>query len=424
MPLSFDEKSIEQVFEINGNKVFQRLTVNGQVYEAVVENITDDLVPLKAFFVSKLSRRAEYKAEEGRRLRYVDLFCGGGGLSLGVHESLRLLGYRPKCVVAADLDKHALELVQSHFKPHLCLNTFIEHLVHYQIDYTGKFDDFVVAPEVMDDALRSYRGKVDLLVGGPPCQGHSNLNNHTRGSDQRNLLYFTIPAVAIALDIPNIVIENVPTISRAKERVVEITRKLLEARGYHVEEIILKADRYGVAQTRKRHFLVASKERGFDLHATAASLETEPLTFQDINIGMPELDFQHEIFAINGRLNADNLKRINWLHDNDKYNLDKAERPDCHKDGHTYPSVYGRIIADEPMQTITTGFASPGRGRYVHPYERRTLTNREAARGQCFPDWYWSTDSAISLERIRYQKIIGDAVPSNMVLPLIVSLYA
>ena len=285
LPISFDQKQIEQFFEFDRAEVIRRLVIDGRIHEARVKNVSDDPKAERAFFISQLSGPLKFSQESGSKVRYADLFCGGGGLSLGVEQSLRLLGLKARCVVAADLDKRALDLVAAHHTPHLALNTFVDQLISYQIDHAGKLEDFIVLPEIRDDALRSFKGKIDLLVGGPPCQGHSNLNNRTRRADPRNLLYFTMPAFAIALEIPNIIIENVQTISRASERVVDITKKTLLSRGYQVEEIVLPAEKHGVAQLRKRHFFVASLEKTFDVHATAQKLETQSRTFSDINIG-------------------------------------------------------------------------------------------------------------------------------------------
>ena len=80
------------------------------------------------------------------------------------------------------------------------------------------------------------------------------------------------------------------------------------------------------------------------------------------------------------------LERAFFEHD--LYNLPNSERPDCHKDGTTYGSVYGRMFPDRPAPTITTGFMTPGRGRFIHPLLPRTLTPWEAARIQGFPDTY------------------------------------
>ena len=147
------------------------------------------------------------------------------------------------------------------------------------------------------------------------------------------------------------------------------------------------------------------------------------LSFSDINKDLARGDINNSHFETTPVLSEVNIRRVNFLHDNDVNNLPNFERPKCHQDGHTYPSVYGRILADEPAQTITTGYGTPGRGRHVHPTERRVMTNREAARVQSFPDWYWRCDAPLSFDKNHFQKIIGDAVPAHMVFPLLYSLF-
>ena len=111
-------------------------------------------------------------------------------------------------------------------------------------------------------------------------------------------------------------------------------------------------------------------------------------------------------------LSSENRQRIDWLFDNDEYDLPCSERPECHRGSTSYPSVYSRMRRDLPAQTITTGFMTPGRGRYVHPTQRRTLTPREAARLQGFPDSYrFVTDPRHPPSRAKFAKWIGDAVP-------------
>ncbi|MEI7560532.1 MAG: DNA cytosine methyltransferase, partial [Actinomycetes bacterium] len=78
----------------------------------------------------------------------------------------------------------------------------------------------------------------------------------------------------------------------------------------------------------------------------------------------------------------------------------------------TYGAVYGRMRWDQPAPTLTTGFMTPGRGRFTHPLERRTLLPREAARIQGFPDNYRFEHAQAKLGRSAIAKGIGDAVPS------------
>ena len=111
-------------------------------------------------------------------------------------------------------------------------------------------------------------------------------------------------------------------------------------------------------------------------------------------------------------LSETNQARIDWLFDNDEYELGLAERPESHQKGTTYTAVYGRMRKDGPAPTLTTGFMSPGRGRFTHPTQRRVLTPREAARVQGFPDTYrFIADPANPPFRTQLAKWIGDAVP-------------
>ena len=111
-------------------------------------------------------------------------------------------------------------------------------------------------------------------------------------------------------------------------------------------------------------------------------------------------------------MSAENASRIKHLFDNDLHELPNTERPDSHKDGHTYPSVYGRMFWNKPSQTITTGFLTPGRGRHIHPLRPRVIKPREAARIQSFPDTFNFVVAADNPpSRTSLQKWIGDAVP-------------
>ena len=107
-----------------------------------------------------------------------------------------------------------------------------------------------------------------------------------------------------------------------------------------------------------------------------------------------------EDFDLPSRLSPENEQRVKYLIENDVWELPDEERPVCHQDGnHTYGSIYGRIYANQPSQTITTGFLSPGRGRFTHPTRARGLTPHEGARLQGFPDDFDSRDA----ERMAYR---------------------
>jgi len=259
-------------------------------------------------------------------------------------------------------------------------------------------------------------GDIDVVLAGPPCQGHSTVNNHTRFNDPRNLLYLSVPAIAVALRAKTVIIENVPGVTASREGVVQRTVDLLHSSGYSVTTCVLKSDAMGWPQTRKRFFLVASLDwQPVELEEVQTALER---TARPISWALADLleTSEQSIMTESPVMSAENVRRINFLHDNkDSDDLPDSERPNCHKEGNTYKAVYGRMNWDKPAPTLTTGFMTPGRGRYVHPKLRRTLVPREAARIQGFPDNYrFELRDGSRLGRTAIAKGIGDAVPTPL----------
>ena len=73
--------------------------------------------------------------------------------------------------------------------------------------------------KVLNEELRATEGNVDILLGGPPCEGHSNSNNLTRRNDPRNKYYIVMPAIAVALDAKALIVENVPGVQHDNRNV-------------------------------------------------------------------------------------------------------------------------------------------------------------------------------------------------------------
>jgi len=343
----------------------------------------------------------------------IDLFGSAGGLSLGIREAIRAFGYKMNSLSAVDLDVDALGTYETNFSPRRIFGESVSNLVDYRVVGLGAKREFAYEPAALKGMVE-FTG-VDLLVGGPPCQGHSSLNNLTRGQDDRNDLYLVMPALAIALNAKSVVIENVPRVVHDKGQVVQAAEKILRNAGYYLSSGVLKASELGWPQTRSRHFLIASKTnqpKDVKLFSEILSETPRPLSWliqsleERFNQGDPILDTVP-------KMSADNVRRVNWLFENNQYDLINSERPKCHQDGHTYPSVYGRLKYDSPAPTLTTGFQTPGRGRHVHPTQRRVLTIREAARIQGFPDSFqFVNEKGEPASRGNMQKWIGDAVPS------------
>ncbi|WP_161627285.1 DNA cytosine methyltransferase [Arenimonas composti] len=350
-----------------------------------------------------------------RKVRIVDLFCGAGGLSFGVCRGLRAVGFDPVVEFAADLDPDALRIYKRNIGPVECAVRDAAELVDFELGVKRGRDFFKKSPWVKDRRLASRLSCVDVLIGGPPCQGHSNFNNHTRRFDERNELYLIMPALAIALDIPVVIIENVREVKVDHHRVVDRTRELFEDAGYGVSEGVISALDLGIPQTRKRYFLVATKPGS----ASGGALEDYCVlnrARRTLDWGIGDLE-EREFGGLHSPavLSAENRKRIDWLFDNDAFDLADSVRPECHRNGHSYKSVYGRLAWDKPAGTITTGFHTPGRGRYVHPSQRRALTAHEAARIQGFPDSFeFLSAEGEKPTNKTLAKVIGDAVPPVM----------
>jgi DNA (cytosine-5)-methyltransferase 1 len=352
----------------------------------------------------------------GPKIRVLDLFCGTGGLALGFFESARSLGLQLEIVGCVDTDPVALSVYRHNLRPRYLFKENIDGLVDYQISYTDDVPRFAYPPEITDQKLVQMAGKIDIVIGGPPCQGHSSFNNKTRHADSRNSLYLTVPAIAAALGAKAVVIENVERIRVDRGDVVGIARSVLENpvgdRSAHlVDELLLSSEDFNVPQIRKRHFLVASEKLPISFETLRSGLVTSKISALDAIRDLVKREGADD-FNRAADISEANRKRIDWLFDEDKLNLDDHMRPDCHKNGNTYPSVYGRIYKDRPAQTITTGFLSPGRGRFTHPTERRGLTPHEGARLQGFPDSFkFSGGSGAQLGNKNFTKLIGDAVP-------------
>lgn len=266
------------------------------------------------------------------------------------------------------------------------------------------------APPHLSDALSHLEGQIDLIVAGPPCQGHSNLNNVTRRDDARNQLYVVAVAMAVAMRPHAIVIENVPEVRASVSRVVDVSRSLLESSGYTTSEFSLTARDLGWPQTRRRHFLLASRTGIASAQDLTRAFGGKHPNAIDFLKRLPPRPRPAIINAVPD-FRDETRRRLSYFERNDeKYDLPLELRPECHRDGTTYEAAYGRIPPHGPFPTITRGFLTPGRGRFVHPTEPRTLTPSEAAYVQGFPAWYeFGKDGEVN--KTMLTKWIGDAVP-------------
>lgn len=345
--------------------------------------------------------RPEFEVGEGV-FSLVDLFAGCGGLTLGVAQAAAAAGMATDVKLAVDLDQSATDVYSDNFK-----NAHVE---------TASIDDVIdgaLGAELtgLEVATREQIGPLDLLVGGPPCQGHSNLNNRTRRDDPKNALYARMGRAAEVLRPRFVLVENVPSVRHDIADVVGTTRAHLAAAGYSVAEATVSLHALGVAQRRKRHVLLASRVEGVEPAIVLKAItERELDSSRDLKWAIGDLEDLADPrgYDTPPKASPANLRRMQFLLDHGLYDLPNAERPECHQDAHSYKSMYGRLNWDLPAQTITSGFGSIGQGRYMHPSRARALTPHEAARLQGFPDYF--SFSAVT-KRADLGTMIGNAVP-------------
>ncbi len=376
-----------------------------------------------------LIRRPTARSSAGKPTA-VDLFSGAGGLTLGLVDA----GFDVR--FSADRDE-ACEATHRRNLPSIPFaRANIEHLAGTAI--------------LRETGLKA--GELDLLVGGPPCQGFSIIGQR-KIWDARNGLVGRFVRIAEELQPRCVLIENVPGLATLEQGAVlrEIGRQFAQA-GYSVECAELLAAQYGVPQMRWRMFFIAwrndqgrtggfptpthgrtgigdlvpnrtitpAEMEGFltigeaigDLPAieageSASTYDQAPKTPYQLAMraGAPKLLANH--YA--ARLAPQNLARIRALGAGQDWRdlpdalLPESMRRALRKD-HT--RRYRRMCWDGVARSIITRFRDPKSGEYTHPEQHRTISIREAARIQSFPDWFVFEGSYTQ----QYDQV-GNAVP-------------
>lgn len=417
-----DQQYVREEFSYNAiNRDVVRTVVlpDGSEYESSVRASNGPPLPdaERELFDLEWLRSASPPTREGTlraEVRVVDLFCGLGGMSIGVREACRALGLKMRHVWAADTDPTARRMFERAF----------DDVSVDPMPIQGMLDgDLGSTPTRSERELRRRLGSVSIVMGGPPCQGHSNLNNHTRRRDPKNALYLRMARAAEVLRPRHVIIENVPGVRHDEGSVMDLTKAHLQKLGYVTDAEVIKAEDLGVPQTRHRMFLVASRENDDDDSLQlGARLQNHRVTERSALWACEDLETKSgRSFDSASTPKPETKKRIEWLYAKpDRFDLPDDRRPDCHRlKAHRYQAVYGRMFPERPAPTITTGFLVMGQGRFVHPTKPRTLTPHEGARLQFLPDWL---SLPPDLLRKDYAALIGNAVPPKLTYVLALEL--
>jgi DNA (cytosine-5)-methyltransferase 1 len=315
----------------------------------------------------------------------MDLFSGCGGLTRGFLDSRK---YR--AVFAVEWDEDAAATYKANFGDHV---------------FCGPIERVEEFP------------KVDVIVGGPPCQGFSPLNMRGVGLERRTLWREYLRALKEA-EPDAFVMENVPQLLRSAEYLSfeKAARKL----GFEIAADVLNAADFGVPQTRKRAIVIGSRlglpSLPSQTHYPPGSVPPKGKqwrTVEDAIVDLPGRPTDEEWHnARNPR--PISIERYKTIPAEGEGRFELAERrpditPACwlrKEKGST--DVFGRLWWKRPAFTIRTEFYKPEKGRYLHPAEHRPITVREAARLMGFPDdFVLPTDQSMT----SISKQIGNAVP-------------
>ena len=337
---------------------------------------------------------------EGTGLHLADLFAGAGGITDGFRQA----GFTP--VAAVEFDRWAAQTYAANFGDHVLACPIEEVKVERRdgaLSWSGK--------AVGGDALTFETPEIDILVGGPPCQGFSPLGrmNDWDFNDPRNKLWKHYVRILDVLQPKVFVIENVPEILKSEEfeRLRRHVRRL--GHGYEIAFGVLNAAFFGVPQTRKRAIIIGSR-------VGRPTLPPEMLERRTVRDAIGDLPLKPDGKNWHRARNplATSLERYKCVPEGgNRFDL-MRKRPDItpkcwlrKKTGST--DVFGRMWWDEPAPTIRTEFFKPEKGRYLHPKAHRPITIREAARLQTFSDEFVFVGS-----NVQVAKQIGNAVPVRL----------
>jgi DNA (cytosine-5)-methyltransferase 1 len=336
-----------------------------------------------------------------RRVTCVDAFCGAGGLSLGLSRA----GIH--VVLGFDHDRVAVETLTAN-------PTLVRHPV-LQRDLQSMLGGRLL------DELEMSPGELDLLAGGPPCQGFSVQRTIGGDEDSRNLLVHDYGDLIAEVQPKMFMLENVPGLGGRRGRsVLEQFRTRMAEIGYGTDQRTLDAQDYGVPQRRRRVILIGSRlglNRADNPFPWPEPMGTRVTVWDAIgHLPAPPADGSLHSDVPNhraDRLSALNLERIRAIKGGQgRTHLPKELLADCHRreaDLIGHRNVYGRMSWDDVAPTITARFDSFTRGMFGHPEQDRTVSLREGALLQTFPDDYFFSGTKVEVARQ-----IGNAVPPKL----------
>lgn len=334
-------------------------------------------------------------------LKMIDLFAGVGGLSLGFEQ----MGF--EVVLANEYDP---SIAEAYINNRENAKMIVADITKLPIDKT----------------FGEFRGQVDLIVGGPPCQGYSQKGQRRTINDPRNFLFKYFVSVVEEVSPQYFVMENVPNLLTAERGYFrQELESMFTELGYTINAQVLCAADYGVPQNRHRAFIIGKKDSEnpvtmpdkvekrttiWDAISDLAYLASGEGMEVSPYLKAPESEYQKKMregsaFLFNHVATNHSkiaLERLAMIPPKGG----KEYLPPEHITKSIYSGTWERMDADDISVTITTRFDTPSSGKFTHPYLDRAITVREAARIQSFPDRFHFFGTKTS-----QMKQVGNAVP-------------
>lgn len=391
---------------------------------------------------------------KNKKIKSIDLFAGCGGLMDGFEQS----GHYDT-VAAVEWEKAPCRNLEKRLREKWKYNDADQRVLRFDIQrtdelFSGWNDDNDYGTSVGLDKLIEEANGIDVIIGGPPCQAYSIAgrvrDENGMRDDYRNYLFESYIKVLERYQPKAFIFENVPGILSAKpgdRNIIEIIQESFAEAGYclleNLSEAIIDFTEYGVPQNRKRIIIFGVKKdyfgekaeaivRQFYAEALPKYKSKKKKTVLEAIGDLPKLYPVEEDIKVNGTRTRHSLPNPNvpnhiarWQSDRD-VGIFKLLTEDIESGRCEYTSIkalkqlytdmtgkssnvhkYHVIRWDEPSNLIPAHLYKDGL-RHIHPdsSQQRTLTVREAARLQTFPDDYIFDGSNMEL-----YKMIGNAVP-------------
>lgn len=332
-------------------------------------------------------------------MKVADLFAGVGGLSQGFIKA----GF--EIAIAVEYDK---DIAYSYKRNHPSTDVYAEDIC--KLDFK---------------LIHAKHPKIDVVMGGPPCQGFSQKGKRLSINDPRNFLFRQFVRFVEEFSPKYFVLENVPNIITTENGFFrEEIIKAFNVLGYDVCCGILRAADFGVPQDRRRAVFIGQKKKLeielpkptgikntvkdaiFDLPFIASGEGKEIGAYDKQPISTLQKELRGDSTTLYNHVatkhNATALRRMAMV----PIGEGRKVLPEEERTKSIYSGTYCRLLENDVAATITTRFDTPSSGRFTHPLLNRCITTREAARIQTFPDSFVFYGS-----KTCQMKQVGNAVP-------------